>query len=93
MRIALVSPKWNRLTNSYPPLGIGYLAAIAEADGHTVAIYDLGLSPDTPLADDVARVVAFRPDLVAMTAMTNNYHSAEQTFALLKERCPSPLLV
>ena len=26
MRIALVSPKWNRLVNSYPPLGIGYLA-------------------------------------------------------------------
>ena len=93
MRIALVSPKWNQLVNSYPPLGIGYLAAIAESEGHTVAIYDLGLAPDAPLEDDVARICAFKPDLVGLTAMTNNYHSAEQTFALLKAQCAAPLLV
>ena len=93
MRIALVSPKWNRLVNSYPPLGIGYLAAIAESEGHTVAIFDLGLAPDTPLEDDVARIVAYAPDLVGMTAMTNNYHSAQQTFALLKAQQAAPLLV
>ena len=93
MRIAFISPKWNKLVNSYPPLGIGYLAAIAESEGHTAAIFDLGLVPDTPLEQDVARIVAFQPDLIGATAMTNNYHSAEQSFALLKKSLDVPLVV
>ena len=86
MRIALVSPKWNEMVNSYPPLGLGYLAAVMEAEGHEVAIFDLGLEPQTPLEEEVQRIAAFGPELVGMTAMTNNYHSAEATVALLKER-------
>ncbi len=26
MRISLIGPKWNEMINSYPPLGLGYLA-------------------------------------------------------------------
>jgi len=93
MRIAFVSPKWNEMVNSYPPLGLGYLAAVMEAEGHQAAIFDLGLEPKTPLEDDVARIVAFAPDLIGVTAMTNNYYSAEEMLRLLRQRASCPTVV
>ena len=93
MRIALVAPKWNRLINSYPPLGLAYLAAVLEQAGHTVAIFDFGLTPHSELAADVGRVVGFRPDLVGMTAMTNVWHSAVELARALKGALASPLVV
>ncbi|MCD6519493.1 MAG: radical SAM protein [Anaerolineae bacterium] len=93
MRIAFISPKWNALVNSYPPLGLGYLAAVMEEEGHTAAIFDLGLEPETPLEKDVERIAAYAPDLIGVTAMTNNYHSAERTIALLKERLGVPIVL
>ena len=63
MRIALLSPKWNQMVNSYPPLGLGYLAAVMEAEGHTVMILDLGLQPHTALEQDAERIAAAILDL------------------------------
>ena len=93
MRIALVAPEWSRMVNSYPPLGLGYLAAVMEADGHEVAIIDLGLDPNAPLERGVERVVAFGPNLVGFTAMTNNYRSVEETVDLLRRRLQVPVVV
>ncbi len=81
------------MVNSYPPLGLGYLAAVMEAEGHTAAIFDLGLEPRQPLEQAIAPLVAFAPDLVGITAMTNNYHSAEATCALVKERLGCPVVL
>ena len=93
MRIALISPKWNEMVNSYPPLGLGYLAAVMEQQQHTVAIFDLGLEPKTPLEDDVARIVAWQPDLIGVTAMTNNFASAEDMIALLRAQLDVPIVL
>ena len=59
MRVALIGPKWNEMVNSYPSLGLAYLAAIAEQEGHEAAVFDMGLHPNKPLADEVADIVAF----------------------------------
>jgi anaerobic magnesium-protoporphyrin IX monomethyl ester cyclase len=93
MRIALVSPKWNEMVNSYPPLGLGYLAAILENEGHSVSIFDLGLDPDGSLEDGADAIASCSPDIVGITAMTNNYHSASKTCALLKARTGCPIVV
>ena len=93
MRIALVSPKWNELVNSYPPLGLGYLAAVLENEGHSVSIFDLGLDPDGSLEDGADAIASCSPDIVGITAMTNNYHSASKTCALLKARTGCPVVV
>ena len=81
------------MVNSYPPLGLGYLSAVLEGDGHEVAIYDLGLEPDTPLGPEIDRIAAFAPDLIGFTAMTNNYHNVEEAAALLRDRLGSPIVV
>ena len=91
MRIALVSPKWNEMVNSYPPLGLGYLGAMLESQGHETTIFDLGLDPDLPLDSAIDRIAAFSPEVVGLTAMTNNYHSAQATASAIRSRlrCPT----
>ncbi len=93
MRIALVAPKWNRLVNDYPPLGLAYLAAVLERAGHTIAVFDLGLSPDSELAEDVRRVAAYAPDLVGLTAMTNTWYNAVALAHALKAALACPIVV
>ncbi|NLE77376.1 MAG: radical SAM protein [Chloroflexi bacterium] len=93
MKIALISPKWNQMTNSYPPLGLGYLAACLERAGHEVRIHDFGLRPDVTIAAEVAQVVAFAPDLVGMTSMTTSHHSLGEAARLLKEQSGVPIVI
>lgn len=93
MRISLVGPKWNQMVNSYPPLGLAYLAAMAEQDGHEVRIHDFGLYPHRSVEEDVQEIVDFKPDLVAFTSMTTSYHNVEQTAALVKEALGVPIVI
>jgi len=85
MRVSLIGPKWNELVNSYPPLGLGYLAAIAEQEHHEVRIHDLGLRPHVPVEEEIQEVLDFKPDLVAFTSMTTSYHSVERTAQIVRE--------
>ncbi len=85
MKIAFIGPKWNEMVNAYPSLGLGYLAAVAEQDGHEARIFDFGLNPERSLAAEVQEVIDFRPDLVAFTSMTTSFASVEETAAMLKD--------
>ncbi len=85
MKIAFIGPKWNEMVNAYPSLGLAYLAAVAEQDGHECRIFDFGLRPLRPMAEEVQDVVAYQPDLVAFTSMTTSYASVEESAAMLKE--------
>jgi anaerobic magnesium-protoporphyrin IX monomethyl ester cyclase len=93
MRIALISPKWNKKANDYPPLGLGYLAAVLEQSQHQVQILDFSLDPQSSLDSDVQRVAAFNPHLVGITAMTSVYHNALETAALLKAYLGRPIVL
>ncbi len=93
MRIALISPKWTKKASDYPPLGLAYLAAVLEREGHEVKAFDFGLDPETPLGEDVQRLVAFDPHLVGITAMTIVYHSVLDTAALLKAHLGRPIVI
>jgi len=93
MRIALISPKWNKRTNDYPPLGLAYLAAVLERDGHQVRVFDFSLDPHALPEDDVRRVCAFDPHIVGITAMTSVYHSALETATLLKASLGRPIVI
>jgi len=93
VRVALLSPKWNQLVNSYPSLGLAYLAAVLERAGHQVAVFDLGLDPQRPLADEVHDILAFEPALIGMTSMTSAYHSVEKTVCLLRAATPATMVI
>jgi len=93
MRIALISPKWNKKANDYPPLGLAYLAAVLERDGHQVAVFDLGLEPDASLGEGVQRVCDFDPQVIGITSMTSVYHSALETAIQVKASLGRPIIL
>lgn len=78
--------------SSFPPLGLCYIAAIAEESGWEVRIIDAeleGLSYD----DILARISAFQPDLIGLTATTPFFHSVVQITRVIKERFSIPIAV
>lgn len=93
MRVALIAPKWHEKITDYPPLGLAYLGAVLERGGHEARIFDFGLRPHRPQAEDVADVVAFAPELIGFTVMTGGYHSVTESIALLKYALPSVPIV
>ena len=93
MRIALISPKWNQKANDYPPLGLGYLAAVLEREHHQVSIFDLSLAADSALETDLLPVVAFDPHLIGITAMTSVYQNVLETATLLKASLGRPIVL
>jgi anaerobic magnesium-protoporphyrin IX monomethyl ester cyclase len=70
-----------------PPLGVGYIAAAAEARGHEIRFLDgcaLGIS--TP--ELAARMLAEKPDLVGISCLTRFADSARELTQLLKRERP-----
>ena len=93
MRISLISPKWDKMVLTYPPLGLAYVAAMLERKGHEVRIHVFSLDPTSPLANDVDEVCQFSPDVVGISSMTNVYFSAMQTARLVKEKIGCPVII
>jgi anaerobic magnesium-protoporphyrin IX monomethyl ester cyclase len=94
MRIALICPTWTddlgmyaalaRRRNSQPPLGILYLATIAEKRGHTVRAIDADVEDFT--VESLAReIISERYDLVGLTATSPIYHKAVHLASDLKK--------
>ncbi len=93
MKVALIGPKWNKLTNTYPSLGLAYVAAILEQEGHEVKLVDMGMRPHIPVEDDMQQVFAFKPDLVGFTSMSSSHHSIERAAKLVKEQIGCTTLI
>jgi len=93
MKVALIGPKWNKLVNSYPSLGLGYIAAVLEQEGHEVKIVDMGLRPSIPVEEELKPVYAFAPDLVGFTSMSTSHHSIEHAARLIKEQLGCTIVI
>ncbi len=91
MKALLISPKTNLPieTRTSPSLGLAYLGAVSERQGHTVRIYD-GDVEDTSL-EKVLR--GFDPDLVGITANTIQIKSAWRDAALVKSVADVPVVL
>jgi anaerobic magnesium-protoporphyrin IX monomethyl ester cyclase len=73
MRVALVNPRWTFDGSIYfgcrkphLPLEFGYARALLEAEGHQALLVDAQLH-DLPLADVVARLETFDPQMLVVT--------------------------
>ncbi|NIO70212.1 MAG: hypothetical protein GTN71_14590, partial [Anaerolineae bacterium] len=91
MKVLLVNPKTNLPieTRTSPSLGLAYLGAVSERQGHTVRIYD-GDVEDISL-EKVLR--HFAPDLVGITANTIQIKSAWRDAALVKAVADIPVVL
>lgn len=84
MKIALISPWW-KLENTYPPLGLAYIGAALEEDGHDVKIFDLTLDPYRTIENKIKDVTRFSPDIAGISTMSHNYANALDVAKYIKD--------
>jgi len=84
----IVQGGWYRM----PLLGLGYLAAYLRAHGVAVGIVD-AMFDQLKFAETVERIVAARPRMVGLTAMTHEIRRAAQVAEAVRERLPGVLVV
>jgi anaerobic magnesium-protoporphyrin IX monomethyl ester cyclase len=99
MRVALILPLspggLRRLSNTrYDdfPSGLGYIAACLRDAGHTAAIF----MPDPiwmPMKRVWRELESFKPDLVGVSAFTQNFMEARRVIAEAKRRCACPVIL
>jgi anaerobic magnesium-protoporphyrin IX monomethyl ester cyclase len=91
MKALLINPKVNLPieTRTSPSLGLAYLGAVSERQGHTVRVYDGDvehISLEKVLRD-------FAPDLVGITANTIQIKSAWRDAAVVKSVADIPVVL
>jgi anaerobic magnesium-protoporphyrin IX monomethyl ester cyclase len=90
MKITLVNPPYPKDAHAHPafiPLGLAYLGAMAEREGHEVNIVDCQAEH---LTNDSfrSRVSEVKADVVGVTATTLLYNSAKEIVNIAKEVHP-----
>lgn len=88
MKLALVAPPWEVMINSYPPLGLGYVASAAIRAGHPTTIHDYGLEPHATVTHMVDEVLAAEPDVIGITTWTHLYHVCCELAQAFRRRRP-----
>ncbi|MBU0673518.1 MAG: B12-binding domain-containing radical SAM protein [Proteobacteria bacterium] len=103
MKILLIDPPFGSIEmggekkrfagveNAIPSLGLAYLAAVAEQDGHEVRIHDGTITPAWSAMATLGR--EFRPDVVGITAKTPSFTNCIQSAKILKEASPGVVLI
>ena len=91
LHVTLVNPPYRTRPHQhppFPPLGIGYLAAVLEKNNFKVEVIDCQASRFT--YDDYKREIAKRkPDIIGVTAPTRLYNSAKEVLKISKEAHPN----
>lgn len=93
-RIFLISPKiWTgRFQISfYPPAGLGYLAQVLERDKISYDILDMNLGYNP--ADLKDKILAFKPDLLAISMMTFMYKDSYELIWNIKKIAPDVKII
>jgi anaerobic magnesium-protoporphyrin IX monomethyl ester cyclase len=103
MKVALVSPpvtaqalvgetaSMKAVLNVIPPLGLAYLAAVLEENGHDARIYDcsIGIS----LAELAGYLAEFQPGVVGITSTTPTFPHACTTAEQVRQILPEAVIV
>ena len=90
MKITLVNPPYPSKAHSHPafiPLGIAYLGAVAEKEGHEVNVIDCQ-AEKLDYTTFRQKISQQNPDVVGVTATTLLYSSAKQIITIAKETHP-----
>jgi radical SAM superfamily enzyme YgiQ (UPF0313 family) len=83
MKITLISPRV--VDAPVPPLGILYIAAVLEKEGHIVQVFDIyEYEEDGTFAD----ILKFQPDLIGLSVNTPQINRAKRISAHLKDLLP-----
>lgn len=89
MKVVLINP---RMINNYShPLGILYIAAVLEREGHAVKIIDPSLKD--PIENITKSVLKEKPDVIGITAVTLEFNKALAIAKQLKASTDTPIIL
>ncbi|MCW3996822.1 MAG: B12-binding domain-containing radical SAM protein [Candidatus Bathyarchaeota archaeon] len=96
LKIALISPppasQWAFVDYQNPTIGLAYLAAVLEKEGHEVKVFDC-----PPLHVDYSQIKQvigrFLPDMVGITSVTATFNSALKVAQIAKQAHPNAFVV
>ena len=94
-KISLVNPpplKGVYRHQLYLPIGLAYLAAVLEEDGHDVTVIDCPAQM-IDLKQLKKKLASFQPKLIGITSMTPTIQSAFLSAQTAKEACPDAMVV
>jgi len=88
MKILLVNPSQSRVygkmaSPDYPPMGLAYIGAVLEKNGHSVRIIDI--DADKISVNEFIRIIKCGFEIVGFTATTPTFNEAEKLSKLVKE--------
>jgi radical SAM superfamily enzyme YgiQ (UPF0313 family) len=93
MKVTLVNPPYPPSAHAHPPfipLGLAYLGAVAEREGHQVTIIDC--QAEKLSYDNFRSRISQTPsDVIGVTATTLLYNSAKQILTIAKETHPNSI--
>lgn len=91
-RILLVKPDFNFVSDITPPLGLGYLAAVARQAGHDVQVLDnrLSLQGQTAFHETLQR---WRPDIVGISAISSEAEAARRLAEMARTELPNAAII
>ncbi len=95
VKISLVNPpplKGVYRHQLYLPMGLAYLAAVLEKNGHEVTMIDCP-ALDMDLEQLKTKLVSIEPNVVGITSMTPTIQSALLSAAAAKEVCPDTMII
>ena len=92
MKILLINPPYPVCESLTMPLGLLYLAARLEQEGHEVRLGDLQLCR-SPVSHLRKTLRTFSPGLVGITSFSINLHLAGKLLRAAKQACPEALTV
>jgi radical SAM superfamily enzyme YgiQ (UPF0313 family) len=89
LRVALVNPRVESYSSILPPLGLLYVAAVLEREGHEVRVFDIHPYDDK----DLPGLAAYRPDVIGMTILTDYWPRAVKVAAFVGQAIPNATFV
>ncbi len=96
LKVALISPppasQWAFVDYQYPLIGLAYVAAVLEKDGHQVMVIDCPPQHLTYKHID-QEISHFQPDIIGITSVTATFTSALKVAQNTKQVCPQALVV
>lgn len=90
-RILFVFPE-TRYPSGQPPLGIGYLSAIACDLGHETALCDMSFEKE-PMKELRTIITDFKPDIVGVSVLTPQLNATVGTCEIVRELLPDAFLI
>ncbi len=89
MRISLINVQISEGNNIVPPLGILYIAATLEQQGHELQVFDI----DPDVTSCIEQIKTFAPQIIGLGCYTNTYPKARRLTEKLKQELPQAIFV